>query len=67
VENTEGPSQATIPSSNSLERSLVFTAFALDGPLMLDIEIGLRWVVSPVLGIRGLIVSDWPRFRLMCD
>jgi hypothetical protein len=67
AENIEGPSQAMIPSSNSLERSLCSDTFARDGPLMLDIDIGLRWVVSPVLGIWGLIVSDWPGYRLMRD
>jgi hypothetical protein len=66
VENTEGPSQATIPSSNSLERSLFSRTFVLDGPLIDNIEIGLKWVVSPVLGIWGLIVRDW-WVRLMRD
>ena len=62
VENTEGPIQGFIPSSNSLERSLGFASVTgfdleLDAAADLDVAMSLKWVVSPTCGMIRLIVE----------
>lgn len=62
VENTEGPTQGVIPSSNSLERFLGFVPvpdfdFELDATADVDVAMSLKWVVSPTCGMIRLIVE----------
>lgn len=64
VENTEGPIQGFIPSSNSLERSLGFVPvpvtgfdFEPDATADVDVAMSLKWVVSPTCGMIRLIVE----------
>ena len=62
VENTEGPIQGFIPSSNSLERSLGFVPvtgfdFELDATADVDVAMSLNRVFSPTCGMIRLIVE----------